>query len=167
MKTIEILCSENKGWLHAIGVWAIKKSEGTDFNHVAVLDNGMVYEAVYPESRSMSFVEWNNHFRIKKVYGIKMSEAKYNAFMSEVKFNVPKKYSIWQCFLIWLCNSVGVLENYIEKIIWNGNKAMICSELVAWPMQQVLGYKFAESLDTVGMDEIEAALFWASVRIHE
>lgn len=159
MKTVKVLCSENKGWLHKIGAWAIKKSEGTNFNHVAILDEeNFIYEAVFPKSRKLHLKEWEKHFVIIKTYEIKMSKEKYDHFMYEVSKCLNKRYSLFQCFMIWVSNSVGVLEAFIEKTVWNGNKALICSELVAWPIKVVLNYRFSNYLDTVGMDEIEECL---------
>jgi hypothetical protein len=71
MKTIKVICCENKDWLHQIGVWAIEKTEKTTFNHVAVLfiddDNiEWVYEAVFPRARKILFSKWIKKFKIIK-----------------------------------------------------------------------------------------------------
>jgi len=159
MRVVKVLCCQNKGLLHKIGVWAIKKSEGTDFNHVAILsEDDLVYEAVFPKTRKLPFKEWVKLFDLVRIYEIKMSKEMYDHFIYETAKCLNKNYSLFQCFMIWVSNSIGVLESSIEKTIWNGNKALICSELVAWPIKEVLKYRFSNTLDTVGMDEIEEAL---------
>jgi hypothetical protein len=163
MNTVQVLCCENTEFLHKLGVWAIEKSERTNFNHVAVLvkdDFGIewVYEAVFPRARRMRFEEWLKIFKIKKSYAIELDSNQYDNFIKTIYIQLPKPYSIFQCLLIWLSNSIGVLEHFIERIVWNGNKALICSEFVARPIVAALGYQFENQLDSVGMDEIEFCL---------
>jgi hypothetical protein len=163
MEIVQILCCENTEWLHKIGVWAIEKSERTNFNHVAILlkdDYGVewVYEAVFPRARKMRFAEWIKKFKIIKSYNLPLYKYEYFKFITTVHSQIGKPYSIFQCFLIWISNSVGVLEHYIESTLWNGNKSLICSEFVARPIVAAIGFEFENDLDSIGMDEIEFCL---------
>lgn len=164
MAKVTILCCENTEWLHKIGVWAIEKSEKTNFNHVAVMltdDYGVdwVYEAVMPRARKMRFVEWIKKFKIITAYELALENYPYFAFKCALFNQIGKPYSIFQCFLIWMSNSIGVLEHFIERTVWNGNKSLICSEFAARPIVAATGYKFENDLDSVGMDEIQECLY--------
>lgn len=163
MSKVTILCCENTEWLHKIGVWSIEKSEGTNFNHVAILmvdDFGVhwVYEAVFPRVRKIRYHDWLKKFKIIKSYEIPLDDYESFRFQTTAKTLLGKPYSIFQCFLIGLSNSIGALENFIERTIWNGNKALICSEYVATCIVAAIGYQFKNQLDSVGMDEIEECL---------
>lgn len=158
MYSVKVLCCENLGLLHSVAVKAIEKSEGTDFNHVAILLNGFVYEAVFPRARKISKYDWDKLFRTIRTYEIELNELEYRLFLEQMLAQHGKPYSVFQCAMIWLSNSVGVLERFIERIVWNGNKALICSEFVARPLIKAKDFKFENEPDTVGMDEIETCL---------
>jgi len=68
--------------------------------------------------------------------------------------------------MIYIAQTVTLLQKKIELFNWNGKKALICSEFVARPMVEVLGAKFDQGLDTVGMDEIESVLKVHAARVY-
>lgn len=157
MKLI-VICAVGTKFINQIGVWAIKKSEGTSFSHFAIFDGTNVWESVFPSSRTIDITEWLTHYKPVKTYIIDLLPSEYEQFIEILEQNTPKDYSVFQLFLIWCCNALGILEVFLNKIIWNGNKALICSEYVAEPISKVLKYDFKKSIDVVGMDEVEAAL---------
>ncbi len=156
---VKIICCCNRSILHKPAEIGIKKSEGVDFNHVAILDEDhFVYESVWPKSRRIEYGKWINLFRIVRIYEIQLSANDYHDFIFECKYNLGIKYSVFQCILIWIINSYrGLVQKIIESIQWNGRTAMICSEMVARPLSKVLKYDFKMDLDVVGLDEIENA----------
>lgn len=158
MAKLRILCAVGTKKMNQIGVWAIKKSEGTDFSHFAVLDYQQVWESVFPRSRRIKLKDWFTHYKLVKIYEIEATTEQHSEFFKIVTANTPKDYSVFQLFLIWCSNTIGVLEHYLNFLLWNGNKALICSEYIAEPINKVFGYDFKKSIDLVGMDEVEAAL---------
>jgi hypothetical protein len=155
---VQIVLSENTTWFKKLGSWIIKKSEETNFCHVSILDNFWMYESVYPKSRMKYIKDWKNEFKVIRSYEIEMSLVQYASFFSIVNNDMRKNYSLFQCFLISMCNLIGVLESYIKKIIWNGNKSLICTELVAHPIAEVLKYDFEKSLDIVDLNDLVICL---------
>lgn len=152
--TITILCCESKSFLHKPINAAIKLVEGVDFSHYAILVDGMVYEAVSPKSRKIPYTEWTKKYYIVRTYTIEVPLAKQGNFMSmlEEQLGIPYAYS--QIVAILLGN-VFHLPNKVE---FNGKRALICSEFIARPLAEVLGYKFTVTPDHIGMDEVESAL---------
>lgn len=163
MKKVTVLCAENRDWFHKIGAWFIEKSEKTNYDHVAILlENNfktyLIYEAMFPKSRKIRFCDWTERFKIIKTYEIELTDTQYEAFEMTAKALVGKPYSLWQCFIIGLSNLVGVAEHYLNSTVWNGNKALICSEFIARCVVASVGYEFSTQLDEVGLNEIEECL---------
>lgn len=165
MRIIKVLCAENKGIFHKPAVWGIEKVEGVDFNHVAYLsDAGFVYEAIWPKARRVSMFEWKKKFNLIRTYEIHLTESQHKEMMNRIIAQVGRKYSVWQCAMIYAAQSVSLLKEKIEATHWNGWKALICSEFIARPIVDVLGYEFDQGLDSVGMDEIEICIQAISAR---
>jgi gamma-glutamylcyclotransferase (GGCT)/AIG2-like uncharacterized protein YtfP len=165
MKTLRVLCAENVEWIHRPAVWAIEKVEEVNFNHVAFQDEDcFIYEAVWPKCRKISSREWLKKFKLIRTYEIIVSENQYKLIMTKINKQVGRSYSIWQCAMIYVAQSVSLLKEKIESTNWNGWKALICSEFVARPIVEVLDYRFDQGLDSVGMDEVEIMLKALSAR---
>lgn len=158
MKTVQILCAENITLLHKPGAWAIEQAENLNYCHVAILIDDFVYEAVWPRSRKIRLKDWLTKFKIIKIYELEFDEHSYQNFLVEIFLQLGRPYSLTQIVLIWLSNCLGILENYINKTIWNGNKALICSEFVARPITRATDCTFAHSFDTVDLFELESVL---------
>jgi len=165
MRILKVLCAENTGLIHKPAVWGIEKVEGVDFNHVAFCtDDGWIYEAIWPKCRKVNYSDWLNKFKLIRTYQINLTDDQYKEIVGKIKKQVGRKYSIWQCAMIYLAQSVSIIQEKIESTNWNGWKALICSEFIARPIVEVLGYKFDQGLDSVGMDEIEIMLKEISAR---
>lgn len=163
MRKVKFLTADNIGLLHKVGSWVIKKSEGTKFDHVAILitDYGIewVYEAVFPNARKIRLDEWKKTFKIIDQYELDLDDLGYLKFISELNSQVGKPYSLIQLILIWTSNVLGLFESVIRKTIWNGNKALICTELVARPIHYALDYNFNKSFDVIDLNDIKKALY--------
>lgn len=165
MRTIKVLTAENTGFFHQVAVYGIEKVEGVDFNHVAIqLEDGFVYEAIWPKSRKVMVYKWKRKFKLINTYEVDVTESQYEKIEKIIKKQVGVSYSLWQCTMIYVAQSVSLLQEKIESTNWNGWKALICSEFVARPFVDVLGYKFDQGLDSVGMDEIEQMIKSISTR---
>ena len=158
MKTIKVLCCENTKILHKPGTWIIEQSEGTDFCHVAIQIDDFVYEAVFPKARVIYQSNWDKQFKTVHEYDLVLEDEEYTVFMNEVLYQLGRPYSLIQLVLIWLSNCLGVWESFINETIWNGNKALICSEFVGRPIASTKNYYFGKSLDTIDLNDIKNCL---------
>lgn len=163
MKIVHIVCAENKSWIYQIGVWGIEKIEGTDFDHVSIVlydnyDGNWVYESVFPTSRKIRMADWLKKFKVIKAYKLELTEDQYVIFLEEMLAQLEKPYSLLQCVLIAFYNILGIVNKALNKLKYNGEKSLICSEFIARPIVAATGYEFDKSLDLVGMDEMEECL---------
>lgn len=149
-----ILCCESKGLWHNPINLAIKFVEKVDFSHYAILADGYVYEAVSPQSRSIPFSQWRDKYDIVRTYTLNVSEPGSSNLLSRIQDELGKPYAYSQILMILMTNMFK-LKGTLEI---NGKKALICSEFVARPLAEVLGYKFSVTPDNVGMDELENVL---------
>jgi hypothetical protein len=164
-RILKVVCAENISWWHKIGVWAIKEAEGVDFNHFAYLsDDGYIYEAVLPKSRSKMFSEWLKIFKVVRTYEFELEEKLYHKIMRDIYDELDKPYSIFQIISIWISQSLKIASNKFKYFNINGEKALICSELVARPLANNMKIEFGINLDNVGMDELELVLKNTSTR---
>jgi hypothetical protein len=152
--TITILCGDSKSFLHKPINAGIKLVDHVDFSHYAYCIDGMVYEAVAPRSRKIPFSQWREKYTIVRTYDIEVPFSHMGNFMSTIDMQLDVPYAYSQIFAILIAN-VFHLKN---KVDFNGKKAMICSEFVARPLAEVLGYQFSVAPDHIGMDELEIVL---------
>lgn len=166
-RIIRVLCCENTSYFKHLVAKAVERSENTDFNHVCFLSEmNIVYEAIFPKTRMISFDEWKNHFKVIRTYELRLEPKVYNAFMKYITEEIGKPYSIWQIIMIYLAQNVHAIQKKIETTLWNGKKALICSEFVAAPLADVLNVKLPQGIDTIGMDEIEEMLKQIAYKVY-
>ena len=158
-RILRVVSANNKGWLHYPVVKGIQKTEGVDFNHVAIITEfNQVYEAVFPKARKMHLAKWNSLFSVVKVYEYHLEPEVYAQVLEQIQSQVGRPYSVWQCAMIYFAQSMTFIQKKIESKIWNGRKALICSEFVAYPLMSITGFEFSQGVDSIGMDEIKEAL---------
>lgn len=172
MQDIYVLCCMNTEAIHKPAVKMIQESEGTDFNHIAILmkdefGNDWVYEAVFPRARKIPYYEWEKKFKIIHKFKLNLTEGQFSTFYCEMIELIGNVYSVSQCVLIGLANAIGIkwVERKIESMTWNGKNAVICTEFFARPFSYATGYIFENDLDTVGTDEVLKCLIEKAERI--
>jgi len=151
---ITVLCCENTKLTHQPLNSAIKMVEGVDFSHYAFLIDEYVYEAVAPRSRQIHYSEWRKNYWIVRTYTIEVNSIQLCKILDIIATQLNIPYSFAQIFKIL----IGNIFHLKFKKDFNGKKALICSEFVARPLAEVLGYMFPISLDHIGMDEVEDVL---------
>lgn len=158
-RILKVVCANNKGWLHYPVVKGIQKTEGVNFNHVAfITEFNFAYEAVFPRARKVHLAKWHTLFEIVKTYEYHIEHNQYAKVLEQIQSQVGRPYSVWQCAMIYFAQSISFLQKKIESTVWNGKKALICSEFVAYPLQQITGIQFNQGIDSIGMDEIKEAM---------
>jgi hypothetical protein len=152
--SITILCSESTKLTHKPLNAMIKFVEKVDFSHYAFLIDSYVYEAVSPVSRKISFSDWQKHNDVIRTYTIEVDVVQKTNLLSRVVDQLEKPYAFSQIIAIL----IGNIFHLPNKIEFNGKKALICSEFVARPLSEVIGWAFSVTPDHIGMDEVEAVL---------
>lgn len=158
-RVLKVVCADPIKFWHKPGSWLIKKTEGTTFSHVAyTTEFNTVYEAVWPKCRFMYQVTWLKEYKIIKTYELYLDPKDYAKIINDISNQIGKPYSFIQCAMIYIAQQISCIKEKIESTNFNGWKALICSEFVARPLVDVIGYKFDQGIDSIGLDEIEECL---------
>lgn len=117
----------------------------------------IVYESVWPRSRKISFDEWLKHYDIVHMYSFDLDEAKVKPVVDELDQLMGRWYSVPQLFLI----GFGFISEWFNKISvgWklNNSHHLICTELLAIIIRRHTEVGFTESLDRVGIVDVQLA----------
>ena len=152
----KILLARPRKWKP--GSWLIMKVQGLPFSHCAIqLMDGYVRESVWPEARRISELEWRSHYRIVEQYEYVIAESKYCNLRDVLQEYMGTKYSILQLAIIALGQTIKPLEKLLGKVIWNGKKRLICTELGLIALETALDYKPNEEQDMFDLVDIRVA----------
>lgn len=150
----------SKSWLHKIGGSLIKKVEGTNFSHTAVMleynDQQYVYHAVWPKVKRESLSSFRQDYDLYKKYEFQIN-ADPLVIYNYMQMLLGRNYSIAQLLLIYLKRTSAVINKISNGWILNHDNHLICCEINAMFAQDFLNYKFDMKLDSVGLREIEKA----------
>lgn len=158
---------------HAI--WAIlspviKKLENVDFSHCAILietEDGIsdIYESTWPKGIKTPFSQWPDHYEVIHKITFEVPEDKRQSVIKFLDATTYFKYSVLQLVTIALGAFSIDLANKFKNWTWNGMTEQICTELHARFIDQFSWYKFEESFDYVGCDEVYKAV--QKLKFHE
>jgi hypothetical protein len=156
MNKLYVLFAKNKRWW-AILSDIIRLVERVDYSHAAIMlhntatNQSTIYESRFPRGRSIDLIDWLKEYEIKEVFLIDdnfdVTSEKYYDLISMVR----KPYSILQLLLIGLgiiCLPFGRISAH-AKI--NGNRAKVCTELVATFLSRAYGVRLKKSPDMMGL----------------
>jgi len=116
---MKIITSAPKTW--KIGAELIKFYQKTDFSHVAIIKNDLVFQASHGSVNCMHVDVFLENNKILDSYEVEENEVD----MVFVKKQMGKKYSLLQIAQIAINYLTG-----IKITISNGNSKFICSEFV-------------------------------------
>jgi hypothetical protein len=158
MNKLYVVFARNKKW------WAILSdiiclAEHVDYSHAAIMlhnsatNYSMIYESKFPKGRAINLMDWLKEYEIKEVFLIDdnfdVTSKEYYDLISMVR----RPYSILQLVLIGLgiiCLPFGRISAH-AKI--NGNRAKICTELVATFLSRAYGVILKKSPDMMGLKD--------------
>jgi hypothetical protein len=135
-------------------------SEKTPFSHVSMLmEDGNVYEAVYPEYWGIAFHEWNKYNEVVKSVDFKVTDEEYEAVAAKIKELIGKRYSFLQLLLIQMENIskkiIKPIGEMIGAIKLNNNRMLICTESCILLLMQI-GLKYSGSRDTISLNDFDS-----------
>jgi len=154
---IKFIYVYNDAWWAVLSP-VISKLENVDFSHCAILleteDVEDVYEATWPRGKKTPFVEWPHHYKIKHAIEFDVPANLEHKVVRFLEASTYFEYSVMQLFVIALGGLNKWIYNKVKNWTWNGKTAQICTELHARFIEQFSNYKFSESMDYVGCDEV-------------
>lgn len=141
-----------------IGSWIIRKTEGLDFSHCAILENNTIYECVFSGVREINYCDWLNKYELVEAYeGSNLTKDQMLLFMDAHKDAAGDPYSFTQLFFIWIGIVFTWLSVSIGRTEVNGRKAWICSEYVGLVQSILFGYKFEKKFDMLRLKDVRSA----------
>lgn len=150
----KVVISNPTEWYKQPGSWLIRKVDKSSGSHVSVFletySGIKVYESIWPRSHKITHAEWSKHNEFIKEYTFPVPPESQADVYELLGKSVNKPYSIPQLILIAIDYIVAIDFTNI-----NGGKWLICSEMAARPLVKFFGAKFGETLDTVGVSDIE------------
>ena len=132
--------------------------ENTDFSHIAISYGGTVFHAKFPKFKEESWSRFESYYSVVNTYSFNVPENKEDSLFDYLRDQVGKNYSILQLFLIGVGLLSGSLNKYISSVRLNGKKRVICSEAAAQIMIKFFGVNFMESIDTIGLRDVQSML---------
>ena len=154
MTTCRVLLAKRKQW-YAIGSLILRTVEQMDFSHCAIEIDGLIYESVYPYSRMMKKEQWLKKYEI--VHSFEKNISDELADLMEVWLSnemMNKEYSIAQLFLIGVTICSKALEKTLIGIEVDGNRRVICTELVGLWLSKFFNKKWTERQDWLSLKDI-------------
>lgn len=136
----------------------IMDAENTDFSHVAISFGAFVYHAKWPKFKVQTWSSFQSEYKVVKQYAFAVPEHKELSVLNYLEDQVGKKYSILQLIVIGLGLLSKSVERRLRKQKINGHKRLICSEAAATLMTICFGVNFMESVDTIGLRDVQSML---------
>lgn len=131
--------------------------ENVDFGHVAIgieaFGENVVYEAVMPRIRKLSFAEWSTHYEVVRECQWTVPEHLRLAVISHLENQVGVPYSLMQILVIGLTCVFKPLDFVFKTVIINQAKAQICVELLSRFAARFMGYIPRKSHDEFGLED--------------
>jgi len=136
----------------------IQDAENVDFSHYAISYNGYIYHAKYPKLKCQTYAEFESFYQPVKKYCFNVPKGKELLVHSYLRSYIGTPYSLAQLVLIYIGIIFHGLNKRISLIKLNNKRALICSEFVAMFMKNFFGSEFNESIDTIGLREVQSML---------
>jgi hypothetical protein len=153
--TIRFLFANPKTWWKKAGNFLLQIGEQVPFGHFAIeletYGEPKVYESIFPRSQKSTRSEWDKHYTVVKQYQWEVP-AEFRADVFEwLEKNVGIRYAVEQIFFIGLTILFGWINLIFNKLVINGNKAMVCTEYGSRLAERFWGFVPTESHDKIGL----------------
>lgn len=146
-------------WYKQLGNKLLQFGEIVDFGHFAIeletFGEPKVYESIFPRSQRPTRSEWNKHYKIVKQYQWNVPTHLQSEVYEWLEKKVGIRYAIEQIFFIGLTIVFGWLNLIFNKLVLNGNKAMVCTELGSRFAEKFWCFVPTESHDKIGLKDME------------
>lgn len=137
--------------------WLIMKCEGTNFSHAYIrvrsesLDRNLIYHATGSGVYFIGEPAFEEHVTVAEEYELKVTDQTRKELLQWAVDTSGKPYGKMQLIGLGLKRLVKLVGISIKNPFGTGNKAYICTELVASALKEV------KMLDDVNLDEIGLA----------
>ena len=158
MIDVEVLCVKRKQPLKAPLCLVIMWAENIGFSHVAIKHSEFVSDSVTKFSRTLAEEEFLKTYVVVEKFKIKLPVTK-SAFKEYIAYTDGLPYSIPQLLLIALRLSFKRLQRLMRFVVWDGQKALICTERVARLLSWAKVFEFEQSLDLISLKDVYKALY--------
>lgn len=156
---VRFLFANPKTWYKKIGSRLLQIGELVPFGHFAIeletYGEPKVYESLFPKSQKVNRSEWNNHYELVKEYQWNVPEDLRFQVLEWLEKQVGIRYAVEQILFIGLTIIFGWLNLIFNKLVLNGNKAMVCTELGSRFAERFWGLVPTESHDKIGLQDME------------
>ena len=156
---VRFLFANPKTWYKKIGSRLLQIGELVPFGHFAIeletYGEPKVYESLFPKSQKVNRSEWNNHYELVKEYQWNVPEDLRFQVLEWLEKQVGIRYAVEQIFFIGATILLGWTNLIFNKLILNGNRAMVCSELLSKLAEKFWGFIATESHDKIGLKDVE------------
>ncbi len=160
MKTIVIGFSRPKKKFLPVFSWLIRLIQGTAFSHCYVrwfsetYDEPLVYEASGTQVRFVGSQAWKNHVEVIHEFELDISDVQFKAFVKFCMSTSGMPYSSTQIFGIALVQVAKLIKVKMGNPLKNGKRGWVCSELVGYLLNDIIGVAYDYELDSAGPKEI-------------
>jgi hypothetical protein len=157
--TIKFLFGNPLVWYKQLGNKLLQIGEIVPFGHFAIeletFGEPKVYESIFPRFQKLTRSEWNKHYTLVKEYQWSVPEHLQSQVYEWLENQVGKRYAIEQIIFIGLTIVFGWLNLIFNKLVLNGNRAMVCTELGSRFAEKFWGFAPTESHDKIGLKDME------------
>lgn len=157
--TIRFLFANPLVWYKKIGNFLLQFGEMVPFGHFAIeLETSgepEVYESIFPKSQKSKRSEWNKHYKVVSQYEWQVPEHLHSAVYEWLNKQVGIRYAIEQIVFIGITIIFGWINLFFNKLVINGNKAMICTEYGSRFAERFWGFVTTESHDKIGLNDMK------------
>ena len=157
--TIRFLFANPLAWYKKAGNKLLQIGEIVNSGHFAIELDGYaepkVYESLFPKSQKVTRSEWNKHYEVVKVYEWTVPDHLRFQVYEWLEKQVGIRYAVEQIIFIGLTIVFGWLNLIFNKLVLNGNKAMVCTELGSRFAERFWGFTPTESHDKIGLQDME------------
>jgi uncharacterized protein YycO len=151
MKKYYLQLSKSSKW-YKLGSPFLMWADGVPFSHCSILEaeSGLVFESVAPKSRKEPLEEWLKHNTV--VYSVEVSASDESLLWLNLQLGRP--YSLRQLVAI----ECQKLFKRLKIKLVNGDKALICTELMAQFLLRYFGVQFSKDPDIISLRDIYRVL---------
>ena len=157
--TIRFLFANPLVWYKKLGNLLLQIGEQVPFGHFAIELEGYgeprVYESIFPRSQKSKRSEWDKHYKVVAVYEWKVPQHLELAVYEWLNKQVGVRYAVEQIFFIGVTILFGWTNLIFNKLVINGNKAMVCTEYGSRLVERFWGFVPTESHDKIGLMDMK------------
>lgn len=134
-----------------IFAWSVQAFEGTRYSHVRLIwtnraGDEVVFEASGTSVKLLGKESFRFHpIKVHSEFSVNLSPGQWDKLISFLKYS-GISYGVWQIIGIAIARLLRLKKNPLS----DGKYTMVCSEIVARFLIEVLGLDFKDDLDTVG-----------------